>query len=149
MCNKVMCNFNDPNNKLMRCCAKQDETGDPTRLHARRQHFTAAILTDPVRAKEIKSDYDCQLTKCCHQRSIHCKGLLNLRHLIVLLTRFSEGKNWLLDWRMQAGWLAGGLAGWLAGWRNKLVRALTVVHCQILKSFGTFVHHHWTVCRAK
>ncbi|KAH3776785.1 hypothetical protein DPMN_178218 [Dreissena polymorpha] len=21
-----------------------------------------------------------------------------------LLTRFSEGKNWLLDWRMSAGW---------------------------------------------
>ncbi|KAH3878815.1 hypothetical protein DPMN_002715 [Dreissena polymorpha] len=33
---------------------------------------------------------------------------------------FSEGKNWLLDWRMRAGWLAGWLAGGLAGWRNKL-----------------------------
>ncbi|KAH3856604.1 hypothetical protein DPMN_099196 [Dreissena polymorpha] len=31
--------------------------------------------------------------------------------------KVSEGKNWLLDWRMRAGWLAGGLAGWLAGWR--------------------------------
>ncbi|KAH3783374.1 hypothetical protein DPMN_161311 [Dreissena polymorpha] len=31
------------------------------------------------------------------------------------LTRFSEGKNWLLDWRMRAGWLAGWLAGWRAG----------------------------------
>ncbi|KAH3895362.1 hypothetical protein DPMN_019525 [Dreissena polymorpha] len=28
---------------------------------------------------------------------------------------FSEGKNWLLDWRMRAGWLAGWLAGGLAG----------------------------------
>jgi len=24
-----------------------------------------------------------------------------------------------------------------------------VFYCEILKSFGTFVHHHWTVCRAK
>ena len=24
-----------------------------------------------------------------------------------------------------------------------------VVHCEILKSFGTFVHHHWMVCRTK
>ncbi len=24
-----------------------------------------------------------------------------------------------------------------------------VVHCEILKSFGIFVHHHWTVCHAK
>ena len=24
-----------------------------------------------------------------------------------------------------------------------------VVHCEILKSFGTFVHHHWTVCQCE
>ena len=24
-----------------------------------------------------------------------------------------------------------------------------VVHCEALKSIGTFVQHHWTVCRAK
>ncbi|KAH3802378.1 hypothetical protein DPMN_156054 [Dreissena polymorpha] len=43
---------------------------------------------------------------------------------------FSEGKNWLLDWRMRAGWLAGGLAGWLAGWRNKLTGSDDVVNAK-------------------
>jgi len=56
------------------------------------------------------------------------------------LTRFSEGKNWLLDWRMRAGWLAGGLAGRRA--EQACPGHNYVVHCQILKSFGTFVHHH-------
>jgi len=32
---------------------------------------------------------------------------------------------------------------------NELVRAITVIHCEILKSYGTFVHHYWMVCHAK
>ncbi|KAH3842130.1 hypothetical protein DPMN_115618 [Dreissena polymorpha] len=43
-------------------------------------------------------------------------AIVPCRVVTTLLTRFSEGKNWLLDWRMRAGWLAGGLAGWRAGW---------------------------------
>ena len=62
---------------------------------------------------------------------------------MAFLTRFSEGKNWLLDWRMRAGWRAGWRAEQACPGHNY------VVHCQILKSFGTFVHHHQTVCRAK
>ncbi len=42
-----------------------------------------------------------------------------------------------------AGGLAGGRAEQACPGHNY------VVHCHILKSFGTFVHHHWTVCRAK
>ncbi len=51
------------------------------------------------------------------------------------------------------------LRGYLQGLRSKshlefkgemLVWAITfVIYCEILKSFGTFVNHHWTVCHAK
>jgi len=41
---------------------------------------------------------------------------------------------------MRAGWLAG----WLAGGRAEQACPghNFVVHCEILKSFGTFVNHH-------
>ena len=52
-------------------------------------------------------------------------SLLQLRYksIVLLLTRFCNGKHWLLDWQMSAGCRLGG-------------RALTILSAQLLLHFS-------------
>ena len=67
-----------------------------------------------------------------------------LAHLFAIMRRCVARKELRLYLQGQGHTLRSKMA------INELVRAITMwYHQGILKLFGTFVHHHWTVCCAK
>ncbi|KAH3803648.1 hypothetical protein DPMN_131914 [Dreissena polymorpha] len=70
-----------------------------------RRHQHTGDLLEGEREKVGLLQQECESLR--EGRETLDKKLDNMQRL---LHRFSEGKNWLLDWRMRAGWLAGGRA---------------------------------------